>query len=95
MMRNQETGYRHQKRDLYGSLRWMEANVASLEVESEEWRRLLPHQRCVAIDVIADGREGDFFPQNGKWWTREAIDVPITLKRRSPASEPQGSPYDS
>ncbi|GJZ26923.1 hypothetical protein Tco_0571176, partial [Tanacetum coccineum] len=54
------------KRELLGSLRWMEANVASFEVESEEWRRLLPHQRCVAIDVTADGREEDFFPRNGK-----------------------------
>nr|GEY34895.1 hypothetical protein [Tanacetum cinerariifolium] len=54
------------KRNLHRSLRWMEANVASFEVESEKWRRPLPHQRCVAIDVTADGREEDFFPRNEK-----------------------------
>ncbi|GKC58594.1 hypothetical protein Tco_1086192 [Tanacetum coccineum] len=43
----------------------MEANVASFEVESEEWRKLLPHQRCVAIDVTAYGRKEDFF--SPKW----------------------------
>ncbi|GJX45167.1 hypothetical protein Tco_0261843 [Tanacetum coccineum] len=47
-------------------LRWVEAKVVSFKVESKEWRRLLLHQMCVAIDVATDGREADFFPENGK-----------------------------
>ncbi|GJX45798.1 hypothetical protein Tco_0262474 [Tanacetum coccineum] len=46
--------------------RWVEAKVVSSEVESEEWRRLLLHQMCVAIDIATDDREEDFFPPNGK-----------------------------
>ncbi|GJU50928.1 hypothetical protein Tco_1220483 [Tanacetum coccineum] len=46
--------------------RWVEAKVVSSEVESEEWRRLLLYQMCVAIDATTDDREEDFFPQNGK-----------------------------
>ncbi|GKD71615.1 hypothetical protein Tco_1325705, partial [Tanacetum coccineum] len=34
--------------------RWVEAKVVSSEVESEEWRRLLLHQMCVAIDIATD-----------------------------------------
>ncbi|GJT03033.1 ribonuclease H-like domain-containing protein [Tanacetum coccineum] len=46
--------------------RWVEAKVVSSEVESENWKRILLHQMCVAIDVATDGREEDLFPRNGK-----------------------------
>ncbi|GJX90668.1 hypothetical protein Tco_0343994 [Tanacetum coccineum] len=57
------------RRDLLGVARfprWVEAKVVSSEVQTKEWRRLLLHQMCVAIDVATDGREEDFFPRNGK-----------------------------
>nr|GEW61364.1 putative reverse transcriptase domain, ribonuclease H-like domain, aspartic peptidase domain protein [Tanacetum cinerariifolium] len=57
------------RKDLLGVARFqrrVEAKVVSFEVESEKWRRLLLQQMCVAIDVAIDGREEDFFPQNGK-----------------------------
>ncbi|GJR70318.1 hypothetical protein Tco_0016383 [Tanacetum coccineum] len=52
--------------DLLGVVRfprWVEAEVVSSEVESEEWRRLLLHRMCGVIDVATDGREEDFFPK--------------------------------
>ncbi|GJX96856.1 hypothetical protein Tco_0352654 [Tanacetum coccineum] len=49
-----------------GLLRWVEAEMVSHEVESEKWRRLLLHWRYVAFGVSTDGREEDFFPQDGR-----------------------------
>ncbi|GJS24934.1 hypothetical protein Tco_0453566 [Tanacetum coccineum] len=46
--------------------RWVEAKVDSFEVEGENWRRLLLHRMCVAIDATIDGHEEDFFPRNRK-----------------------------
>ncbi|GKE19310.1 hypothetical protein Tco_1426887, partial [Tanacetum coccineum] len=48
------------RRDLLGVaifLRWVEAKKISLEVESEDWRRLLLHQMCLVNVVSTDGRE--------------------------------------
>ncbi|GJY25064.1 hypothetical protein Tco_0399790 [Tanacetum coccineum] len=36
-------------------LRWVEAKKVSLEVESEDWRRLLLHQMCLVNVVSTDG----------------------------------------
>ncbi|GJR90318.1 putative reverse transcriptase domain-containing protein [Tanacetum coccineum] len=46
-------------------LRWVEAEMVSPEVESEKWRRLLLHWMYDALNISTDGREEDFFPQNG------------------------------
>ncbi|GKB42244.1 hypothetical protein Tco_0887186 [Tanacetum coccineum] len=57
------------KKDLLGVARfprWVEAKVDSFEVEGENWRRLLLHRMCVAIDAATDGRDEDFFTRNGK-----------------------------
>ncbi|GJX90161.1 hypothetical protein Tco_0343487 [Tanacetum coccineum] len=43
------------------SLRWVEAEMVSPEVESKKWRRLLLHKMRVAFDVSTDGHEEDFF----------------------------------
>ncbi|GJW88914.1 hypothetical protein Tco_0164254 [Tanacetum coccineum] len=41
-------------------LRWVEAKMVSPEVESEKWRRLLPHWMYDALNISTDGREEDF-----------------------------------
>ncbi|GJS57525.1 hypothetical protein Tco_0652309 [Tanacetum coccineum] len=42
-------------------LRWVEAKKVSLEVESEDWRRLLLHQMCLVNVVSTKGREENSF----------------------------------
>ncbi|GJZ65162.1 hypothetical protein Tco_0621858 [Tanacetum coccineum] len=44
---------------------WVEAEMVSPEVENEKWRRLLLHWMYDALNISTDGREEDFFPQNG------------------------------
>ncbi|GJV22372.1 hypothetical protein Tco_1371392 [Tanacetum coccineum] len=46
-------------------LRWVEAEMVSPEVGSEKWRKPLLHWMYDALNVSTDGREEDFFPQNG------------------------------
>ncbi|GKD55510.1 hypothetical protein Tco_1288897, partial [Tanacetum coccineum] len=41
-------------------LRWVEVEMVSPEVESEKWRRLLPHWMYDALNISTDGREEDF-----------------------------------
>nr|GEV36430.1 putative reverse transcriptase domain-containing protein [Tanacetum cinerariifolium] len=40
----------------------VEAEMVSLEVESEKWKRPLLHWMCVVFDVSTDGREEDLIP---------------------------------
>ncbi|GJS64441.1 putative reverse transcriptase domain-containing protein [Tanacetum coccineum] len=44
---------------------WVEAEMVSPEVESEEWRRLLLHWMRDVFGISTDGREEDLFPRNG------------------------------
>ncbi|GJZ03891.1 hypothetical protein Tco_0537166 [Tanacetum coccineum] len=53
------------KRKYLRFLRWVEAEMVSLEVESEKGRRLLLHGMYDALNISTDGREEDFFPRNG------------------------------
>ncbi|GKE30999.1 hypothetical protein Tco_1450321 [Tanacetum coccineum] len=49
------------RRNLHGVVRWMKVEIADLEVESEDWRRLLLHQMCLLIVVSTDGGEENPF----------------------------------